>query len=67
MQHMVLVGFNEAMTDKRHEAGEVTDLSHIPDLADLIANRTVMEFVQIDPPVDETPILQIVEPKGRVK
>lgn len=49
MMHLVLKGFNEAKTERRHEEGETADLSHIPDIADLIANGTVIEAVQIDP------------------
>lgn len=48
MIHAVLVSFNEGRTDTRHEAGEVADLSHIPDLADLIANGTVRELDEED-------------------
>ena len=61
--HQVLVGFNEAGTELRHEAGEIVDLSHVPDLRDLIANGTVMAFVQIDPPAEVTPDAPPVETK----
>lgn len=51
-QHQVLISFNEATTEIRHEAGEIVDLSHIPDLAELIANRTVIEVEQSVVPVE---------------
>lgn len=66
-KHLVLVGFNEAQTDARHEAGEVVDLSHISDLRDLIANGTAMAFVEIDPPAEVPADALIVEPKSRGK
>ena len=49
MTHLVLKGFNEAKTERRHEAGETTDLSHVPDIADLIANGTVTEVAPSNP------------------
>ena len=43
-QHLVLIGFNEAGSNTRHEADEIATLSHIPDLADLLANGTVRDI-----------------------
>lgn len=48
-QYEVLIGFHEAGSNRRHEAGERCDLSHVVDVADLIANGTVRLVANAEP------------------